>query len=140
MQYVHYVRIWSKLRRNLDPQYHGFSVEIFPHEYLVQVMLMVNTNSTFISPKRASIIFARLCSVGLVYVFRVRARVWKSHGTYRSSGYGYTYTVFYGMGMNVQNFTCVASPTKKRSRFLEQIHDWKHLYVCGFLVHSVILP
>ena len=29
--------------------------------------------------------------------------------------------------------TCVASPTKKRSRFCGQIHDWKHLYLRFFL-------
>ena len=39
--------------------------------------------------------------------------------------------------------TCVAPPTKKTSfrRFFAQIYDWKHLYLCIFLVrHSVALP
>ena len=39
--------------------------------------------------------------------------------------------------------TCVAPPTKKKPfrRFYAQIYDWKHLYLCIFLVrHSVILP
>ena len=41
-------------------------------------------------------------------------------------------------------FACVASPTKKKptlrtNRLLEQIHDWKHLYLSIFLVMLILL-
>ena len=40
-------------------------------------------------------------------------------------------------------YTCVAPPAKKIyfANFLGQIYDWKHLYLCNFLVrHFTILP
>ena len=39
-------------------------------------------------------------------------------------------------------YTCVAPPTTKTffCRFFEQAHDWKHLYLCIFLVRHSVFP
>ena len=41
----------------------------------------------------------------------------------------------------MRHLCCIAHKKKSFGRFFAQIYDWKHLYLCNFLVrHSVVLP